>query len=492
MLLDSLDLIVIGAYFLSLFAIGLFFTGKQTSREMYFLGGRRIPWLLAGTSVFASLLSSISYIAIPGEMLRYGVGKFTHLFAFVLIIPTVTYLIIPTLMNLPDTSVYDFLERRFNSSIRLLAVGVFVTMRLIWMGLILYTGCLAVSQMTGWSIHLLVFFIGGLTVLYTTLGGMSAVVWSDFLQFIILFAGAILVPVYIAWNTEAGPSEWFALFSQAERTHVPLFSFDPTERITVVGAMVSLFVWNICTHSADQVAAQRYMSTSSLADARRSFGIFCLANIVLTLLLMLCAVALFYFEYSRANLPIAEFQQNIAQRADSVFPTFIAAQLPRGLSGLMVAALLAAAMSSLSSGTNSIAAVFHSIDSSNKDAKKRTLGRQPLLLTLMSGLLGIGIALVIDYFMQYSDWGLVTLIERINHLFVAPLGALMLSGILFRYIGPAAALTGFFSSLLLSLIISFSGSLFGYEVSFMWIMPFAFVMSFITSCVVERIAQVEK
>jgi SSS family solute:Na+ symporter len=220
----GLDILVLLAYFVSLFAIGLFFARKQTSREMYFLDGRRIPWFIAGASVFASLLSTISYLAIPGEMLRYGVGQFTHLFAFVLIIPVMNSFIIPTLMSLSDTCVYDYLERRFSPATRMLGVVVFIVMRLIWMGLILYTGCLAISQMTGWSMVSLVLLMGCVTILYTTLGGMSAVVWSDFMQFIVLFGGAIPIPVYIAWSTGTGPAEWLALFSRAERTHVPTTS----------------------------------------------------------------------------------------------------------------------------------------------------------------------------------------------------------------------------------------------------------------------------
>jgi len=487
MLLHPLDIFVLVAYFVSLFAIGLFFARKQTSREMYFLGGRRIPWFIAGASVFASLLSTISYLAIPGEMLRYGVGQFTHLFAFVLVIPVVNYFIIPTLMSLPDTSVYDYLGRRFSPSARMLGAGVFVVMRLIWMGLILYTGCLAISQMTGWSIPVLVLLMGCVTILYTTLGGMSAVVWSDFMQFIVLFGGAILIPVYIAWSTDSSPTDWLALFSRAERTHVPVFSFDPTERITVVGTMISLFVWNVCTHSADQVAAQRYMSTASLAEARRSFGVFSIANVVLTLLLMLCAVGLFYFEYQQSEVPIDEFQRNIAQHADDVFPTFIAAQLPMGLSGLLLAAILAAAMSSLSSGSNSIAAVLSTAGPSSSPRKGRELGGRPFILTSVAGCIGMGIAIVINYFMQVHNWGLVTLMERINHLFVAPLGALMLSGILFRHVNTIAVFLGFSCGLAVSLMISFSNPLFDYEISFMWIMPAAFATSLTVSYVVASL-----
>ena len=490
MFLHPLDVLVLVAYFVGLLSIGFFFAKKQTSQEMYFLGGRRIPWFLAGASVFATLLSTISYIAIPGEMIRYGVGFFTNLFAFVLIIPVVNYLIIPTLMDLPDTSVYDYLGRRFSQMTRLLGVAVFVLMRLTWMGLILYTGCLAVSKMTGWNVATLVLVMGSVTVLYTTLGGMSAVVWSDLMQSIVLLSGAILVPVYVAWVTGVGPVGWWNVFSSADRASVPLFSLDPTERITSVGSMLSLFIWHVCTHSADQVAAQRYLSTSSLTEARRSFWFFSLVTIILVLLLMVCAVGLFYFEYQMSNVSIDEYQQDIVQRADDVFPRFIAEQLPVGLSGLLLAAILAAAMSSLSSGVNSIAAVLSTgvlSGTSRGDRNDRGLGR-PFILTFLAGSLGMVVALVVNYLMQVSDWNLVTLMERTN-LFAAPLGAIFLGGIWFRRLDSVSVLIGFVCSLSTGVLISFSGPLFGYEISFMWIMPAAFCIGISVSVIVSRLTK---
>lgn len=477
MLLKPLDFIVLIAYFVAVLGIGFYFSRRQTTQEEYFLGGRRINWFLAGASVLATLLSSVSYLSVPGEMMRYGAGLFTENLGFFLIIPIVLYFIIPTLMRLPDASVYDYFERRFSPQTKVLAAAVFVLMRLIWLGLVIYTCSHAMAAMTGWSFFALATGVAGVTVIYTTMGGIKAVVWSDLMQLVVLAGGALAIPVFVAWRTGTGPLVWWELFSQAERASVPIFSWDPAERVTVVGAILSVTVWHICTHGADQIAAQRYLSTPSLAAARRSFWMFSIGNVALVGVLMACAVAMFYFEFQRQEYPLDQFQQQIGEQGDQVFPRFIATQLPAGLAGLLLAGVLAAAMSSLSSGMNSVAAVLSSgTYAEGEDREGKNMSR-PLAFTASVGVVAIGAALAIDHFMQAYSWNLVTLMNRINHLFVAPLGAMFLGGVWFRRVGAAANLVGFIVGTATSFLISFSGGLFGYEASFTWIMPAAFAAS---------------
>ena len=485
MKLQMLDLTVIAGYLLGLFVLGIVTSRRQDSRDAYFLAGRRVPWLIAGISVIATLLSTVSYLALPGEMIRNGLGFFTHLFAFVLVIPVVTRLVIPALMRLPVTSIYDYLAQRFGVPARTVGAAVFTLMRLVWMGLILYTAAGAIAptiewpweDYSFWRLPALVAVMGIVTVFYTTLGGMRAVLWSDCAQFLILLGGAILIPCYVMFQTGAGPAAWWTTFSEAERTQVSFFSWDPTDRITIVGMMAVVFVWNICTHSSDQLAAQRYLSTTDTRAASRSFWVFSLANIILILLLAVVGLALFHFYFEQAGLPIDEFQKSIAEHADDVLPRFVAGQLPAGISGLLLAALLAAAMSSLSSGINSISAVAVVDLMRHQDSDEALRG--PRIIALVSGIVAIAIALGIDQLMQTTEWNLVDLVERINHLFVAPLGGLFFAGIWFRRVGLGAALTGFAAGVVASFAVSFSerGWLFDYPISFMWIMPVSFVVT---------------
>jgi len=485
MALELIDFVILVAYLAGLIALGIAFSrGKQT-QETYFLGNRNTPWYLAGISVLATLLSTLSYLSVPGEAVRHGIGFFANLLAFVFVIPIVNRWVIPTLMRLQYTSVYEYLEHRFGRDVRSVGAVVFVVTRLIWMGLIIYTASFAVSTMTGWSTVWLIVITTIMTTLYTSIGGFRAVIWSDFAQFVILAGGAILTLVYVGSTTETNPLDWWDVFAQAGRSEVPVFSFDPTVRVTVVGAILTMLVWNICTHGADQVAAQRYLSTSSEAEARRSVWVFAVSNVSMITLLMACGMALFYYYFQQSALPLQEFQNEITKEADKVFPNFIAHVLPPGVTGLVLTALLAAAMSSLSSGINSVSSVVV-VNFLSDDGQKGAVNegvQKAVQIAVFSGILGMVLALAVNELMQRSHWNILELMERVNHLFVAPLGAMFFSGMLIGRAGAKAVLLGFAVGVATSVSISFGMELFALQkpISFTWIMPASFVLSFLTT-----------
>ncbi len=489
--LHTIDFIVIAIYFTGLLWVGFYFAGRQNDKEDYFLGNRKMPWFLVGISVVATLLSTVTYLAVPGETIRYGIGFAAMLLSFIFIIPFVNLIIIPFLMNLQVTSVYEYIEQRFNIQARLLAASAFIFSRIIWTGLIIYMASFAIAAMTGWNKPLVILFIGLLTTVYTSAGGMAAVIWTDFALFVILFGGAVFVIAYVAISTGSGPMAWWEVFSAAGRTEVPVFSFDPEVRLTMVGMVVVGFLWNICTHGADQVAAQRYLSTPSAAAARRSVWIFSLGNMGMILLLMVIGLALFYFNFLQSGLPVQEFQESIVKEADQVFPRFIATELPPGISGLVLAALLAAAMSSLSSAINSISAVAVTdfLDRFNILKKYQDHLYLAVGMAVVSGLLGVASALTVNQFMESGEWNLLELTERANHLFVAPLAVLFFVGILFPKAGSRAALAGFFAGVATSVSIGFSKELFALEnpIGFIWLLPGSFFVSFAVSWLVSLI-----
>ena len=426
---------------------------------------------------------------------------FSQLLAFVIIIPIVNRIVIPAVMRLPVTSVYDYLERRYSRPTRTLGASVFVLTRIAWIGMILFSASVAISAMTGWSTLTIMLAMGVVTTLYTTTGGLEGCIWSDCAQFLVLFGGAILIPLYIGYQTSSGPVAWWNAFSAAGRASVPVMSFDPTVRVTLVGVLLEVLLWNVCTHLSDQVAVQRYLSTPSIQAARRSMWVFSIGNVGLIALLVVCGVALFFFYSRQATSPEA-LRQLVEVEADRLMPRFMAEQLPAGLTGLLLAALLAAAMSSISSGINSISTVISSdflatrgdaetaaAESASEAALEQHenvwLGR---LLAVGTGTLGIGMAVVVFAIKQRQEsWNLLEMIARLNHLFVAPLGALFLAGILLRRVGAAAALVGFAAGTGASLMISFSSDLFplpeGKQISFMWIMPCSFLVSFVVTYV---------
>lgn len=474
------DALVLIGYMLLLVGVGAYFSRRQRSPEEYFLAGRRMPWFIVGISLVATLISTATYVSVPGEMIRYGIGFFSSMLAYPVVIPIVTRVVIPTLMRLRIHSVYEYLEKRYDGSVRSLGASAFVLSRLVWIGLILYTASFAVSTMTGLPIQTIILAIGAVTIVYTAAGGIRTVIWTDFLQFAVMVGGAIAVPIFVGLRTRTGPEIWWHLFSEAGRTHVALFSLDPTVRITVGGMLLSVFFWNLCTYGADQIAVQRYLSTPSVEAARRSLWTSTLGTIALVGLLMFCGIALFAFSYFESGAPLSAFHAYIASEADRVFPHFVARELPEGLSGLLMAAVLAAAMSSLSSGINAITHVIvtDGLGRFGERPRARSGLRQERALALVVGALGMGIALLLAVTMRATGWNLVELMERVNHLFVGPLGVLVFAGLLSTRVGKPAALAGFALALLTSFAVSFGREIIGWaaSLSFMWVIPGSFLV----------------
>lgn len=477
--LTKLDLAVIVAYMASLSWIGIYFSRRQTSRDEYLLGDRNMHWLLIGGSVMATMLSTITFLSMPGEMIRYGIAYFSGAFAIPLIIPVVNRILIPMLRRLPITSAYEYLERRFDVRFRTLAAGVFVFRTLLWMGLIIYTCSFAVAQITGWDLYLTIFVTGVITTFYTAAGGLRTVVWTDNLQLVVLMGGALAIPVVVAFSLGSGPLNWWETFSQAGRTHIQTFSWDPTVRITIVGTIMAQFFWNICTHGSDQVAVQRYLSTPSLQAAQKSVWVFVVLNIIIIILLVSCGLALFAFYANQSQANPQAFQTEIGARADSIMPLFIVRELPSGVSGLLLAALLAAAMSSLSSGINSVSGVVVSdfFERFGFFKQKGQSLRTDKLISTVAGIVGVITAEGIAIAVQTTDWNLVEMTSRLNHIFVGPLGVLFFGGMLFRRVGKQAAFLGFVLATLMSLLICFGRGWFGMEqsISFLWVVPIPFL-----------------
>jgi SSS family solute:Na+ symporter len=475
--LTGLDFTVILAYLASLSLMGVYFSRRQVSREEYLLGGRRVHWLLAGGSVVATLLSTITFLSIPGEMVRYGLAYFTGLLGLPLAIPVVTRILLPKLMPLRITSMYEYLEQRYSAELRTLAAAVFTLRTLIWMGLVIYSCSLAVAEMTGWDLYWTIAITGLVTTFYASAGGLRTVIWTDNLQLAVLMGGAVAIPITIAGRTGTGPAGWWEVFSSAGRTQIQFFSIDLTIRLTVVGALLSQFFWSACTQGSDQVAVQRYLSTPSLEAARRSAWTYLAINLALLALLAICGLALFAFYLQGSGLDVAEFQNQVGPRADRLMPQFIVQELPPGVSGLLLAALLAAAMSSLSSGINSVAAVVSGdlLGRLRRGGEALSLA-QTKAVSVAGGLAAVSLALITTWAVRRTDWNLIDLSQRLNHLFVGPLAVLFFAGLLFPRVRARAGIAGFLVGSAWSVLVAFGSGWIGLRepISFTWLVPGSF------------------
>ncbi|MEO1999381.1 MAG: hypothetical protein ABGZ17_29400 [Planctomycetaceae bacterium] len=374
--LQPIDYVVVLLYLLSVLGVGCFFSKRQHATSEFFVGGRRLPWLAVGLSIVATMLSTVSYLATPGEVIQHGLALSVGWLALPIAFVIVNFLWIPFFMRLGVTSIYEYLEPRFGLLTRCTAVALFVfILRLLWMAIIVRTASDAVAQITydsigdiwpndmsqhQWTVCVLI-SVGCLATVYTMLGGMQAVVWTDVAQFVVLFGGLVLTLLFVGFRTGTGPVEWWATATGGGQEFPALVSWDITQRNTVLFTVLHVVFWYACTFIADQVAVQRYLSTSSVAAARSGNLVNFIADFVVMCLLALCGMALLtYYQHPNFQTVIVNglSDPRAAGVSDRVFPHFIAYGLPPGISGLVVAALFAVAMSSLDSGINSVSAVM--------------------------------------------------------------------------------------------------------------------------------------
>lgn len=462
--LRSADYLVVVLYLIVVVGMGVYLSRRQTTSEEYFVAGRRMPWFAVGLSMVATLLSTLTYLGTPGDMIKNGAAMATGFLAVPFSFVVVGYLWIPFYMRLNVTSAYEYLERRFGLAARLFGVVLFLWLRFLWMGVIVLTasaaiaqmtsetGRLALSQVTGGTVNLsesgwlyLVIVSGGLfATIYTTLGGIRAVIWSDVLQFAILFAGAVLTIVFVAVETGTGPGEWWANMAggSAEGHAAPLLaSWDLSTPRTVLWVVLSAFFWTVCTYGSDQVALQRFFSTGTAARARLSYIVNVCADISMLLLLATCGMALLtYYILVDPPVEIIAGVTDPRQAADQVFPHFIAHGLPVGVSGLVVAALFAVAMSSIDSGINSVSTVltvdvFRRFREGASAANELRLAR---VLTLVIGVVVTAMGLASTWLP--SDYNIIDVTMRTFNCELGPLAAMFLAGMLLPHVSQRAVL----------------------------------------------------
>ncbi len=472
--LQLLDYLAVVGYLLVTMVILYWSARKQSDAEDFFLGGRSMPWFAVGLSIMATLLSTITYLGSPGEMIRYGVAYFAGYLSIPLVALVVIYLWIPFFMRLRMTSAYEYLENRFDYRVRLLAGVLFLLLRLGWMSMVVYTASMAMVQMTReplyrlvtWlgfadppttSLYLLIGVTGVAATIYTCLGGMRAVIWTDVLQSFMLFGGVFVIIIYVMVATGTGPATWWTRASQAsaEHTRPIFFSSDITVRNTVVWTLLSIFFWNICTHCSDQVVLQRYFTTNSHAAARNSFITNLISMVAIGLLLSLSGLALLYFYLEHPNLLPQDM--NPMKQADKVMPYFYAHQLPVGLGGLILASFLCDAMQTLVSGVNSISAiatkdVFERLyPDGTKRMNELTLAR---ITTVVVGLVSTVLACAVAHSAVQSTMNIVDLLPRTFNMFLGPLASLFIIGM---FVSRARARTAI-TAVTLCMVVSFCWS----------------------------------
>lgn len=449
-MLPFFDILVIVIYFLLISGLGYYYSKRQKNTEDFFRGGQRIPFWAAGISIFGTALSPITFMAIPAKTYSTDWSYFLLNMSIFLSLPLVILLFIPYYRQKKLNTPYEYLEIRFSSIIRLLGSCCFILYQIGRIGVILFLPSIALNLVTGVDIFLCIALMGGVSLIYTLMGGIEAVIWTDVVQVFVLMGGVSLSLILIIIDIENGFSgiiEQAKIYGKFNAFDLTLSLKEPTVWVMLFGG----FFINLTTYGTDHTMVQRYLVTPTQKEAQKSLWIGALLTIPATFIFFFMGTALFVFYQVNPSALNNNFINN-----DAIFPWYIVSQLPSGVSGILIAAIFAAAMSSLSSSMNSGAASF---SADVYDRYGFVWHKDPLKMarwtTLCIGMMGILFAL----FMATADIkSLWDQFNKILGLIFGSLGGVFMLGLLTKKANTKGVLIGIVVSFTIQLIISFQQS----------------------------------
>lgn len=436
----AIDYAVLVFYFLGMLVIGAYFSKEQHTSKDFFLAGRSMGWFPVGLSIMATLLSALSYSGNPGESYKVGLKLLVLPITVWMCLPVLAWLVMPLYYRLGIYSIYEYLEHRFSVTVRIFGSGLFVVWRLLWLGGVLYAPCKVLVLAMDLDEQVLVWLmiaLGGVATAYTYMGGMKAVIWTDAVQALVMFSGVVAIVAGV-WYYVEGPGTVWHINQQLGRTNVlATLASEPegffSSRWNLWGILPHMLLAQLSFYIADQITAQRFLTTPSVKESQRSFVFNCISHSLMTCGLVYVGMCLLAYYHSHpeelkphwvARLALdpntqqplvnpatgkpyvtrttdfeAELETLVAAGAllepnsgkpftsaselrdpdtrkleidrlarrdpktgerilergsDEVMPRFFVRYLPVGMAGLILAALLAASMSSIDSGLNSI------------------------------------------------------------------------------------------------------------------------------------------
>ncbi|MHC4556847.1 MAG: sodium:solute symporter family protein [Planctomycetota bacterium] len=341
------DYLVLGLYMLSLIAMGFYFSKREKTTQDFFLAGRRIPWWAAGLSIFGTQLSAITFMAIPAKAYATDWVNFLFNMGILAITPLVILCFLPFYRRLNVTTAYEYLERRFNLVVRLLGSALFIIFQFGRIAIVLLLPSLALSVVTGINVYACILTMGMLATIYTVMGGIEAVIWTDVLQVIVLVGGALVCLILVAFSIDGSIARIFTIALEDGKLHCANWNLD----FTTLTIWVIVLAWanHLISYTTDQTVIQRYLTTKDERASRSAIWTNAFLTVPASLLFFAMGTALYVFYKSHP-----ENLNPSMEKADMIFPWYIMNELPAGLSGLVIAGVFAASMSSLDSSMNSM------------------------------------------------------------------------------------------------------------------------------------------
>ena len=383
-----LDFLIFLLFTGGIVVFGCSFFKRKTSSDEFTSAGRNLPGWVVGMSIFATYVSSISYLGYPGKAFATN----WNAFVFSLSIPIASYIaakyFVPFYRNQNSVSAYHFLEKRFGSWARIYASACYLLTQIARMGSILYLLALPMNILMGWEIHAVIIVTSVAIIIYSMLGGIKAVIWTEAIQGFILIGGALICLGILLFSMPEGPLQTFSIAWENDKFSLGAFSPDLTSSTFWVCLIYGIFT-NLQNYGIDQNYVQRYHTAKSMKEAKFSalFGGYLF--IPVSAIFFLIGTALYAFYQVHPEL----MQENL--KADYVFPYFIVNQLPHGLIGLLTASIFAAGMSTVATSITSSSTII--LTDYYKRIRKNSSDREQLLIlklaSILIGCLGIIVAI---------------------------------------------------------------------------------------------------
>jgi SSS family transporter len=330
-------------YLAGTLGVGLWVTRRQGSAGDYFLGARQLPAWAVLLSIVATETSALTVISVPGVGARGSLVFLQLTFGYFLGRVAVAYWLLPGYFRGEQETAYARLESRFGPGTRRLVSVVFLATRFLGDGVRIFAGAIPLALITGWRVPVSIVVMGVVTLAYTWFGGLKAVVWADVVQLVVYLAGGVAA-LFIAWNLAGGPAPSLAAALEAGKLRMIDPTIDFTVTYTLLGGIVGGALLSGASHGTDHLIVQRLLATRSLADARLALVGSGVVVMFQFLLFLLVGIAIWSAGFAPQDMP-----------ADAIFPRFIIDHLPVGIAGLVVAGILAAAMSTIASSINALA-----------------------------------------------------------------------------------------------------------------------------------------
>ncbi|MGA0848817.1 MAG: sodium:solute symporter [Chthoniobacterales bacterium] len=451
--LPVVDWIVLGLYFAAMLGVGFYFyrSGKSATAEGFTKADGAMPGWVVGLSILATYLSSISFLALPGRAYAGNWNAFVFSLSMPLALWAAARWFVPYYRASGEVSAYSHLETRFGPWARVYAGVCYLLTQLARMGSVMFLMALPLHLLLGWEMHWIILLTGASVIVYTMLGGIVAVMWSDAVQALILMAGALLCLVLLVAGLPGGVGAGVDYAAAQDKFSLGSFGASLGESTFWVVLAYGLVI-NLQNFGIDQNYVQRYVAARSEQAARRSLWLGGLLYVPVSLVFFLIGTGLFVFYGTQPDLLPASLQGE--DQADRILPYFILTELPPGAKGLLLAAIFSAAMSTISTSLNSSATLLLT-DWYRRffrpQADERESMRVLHLASLVWGALGTGVALaMIGVKAALDAWW------TLSGIFAGGMLGLFLLGLISRRAGNPAAMTAVVAGVLVILWMTLS------------------------------------